>query len=347
MGNISKYAAINTKAKAMEKQLLTDQDFMRLLDLPDIASVVDALKAEESYSKLFMAETEETIEGIEGLLKKHLFNQYEKLFHYFTGDDKKFFKILFMRYEIENLKVFLRMIIRKEALPRISDHIITPKAYGSIDYTLLNEARNIDDLISGLEGTEFQKIVHMFKDEEEDKLMFYLEMNLDRLYFKKLHSQVKRLDGENRRAIGEIVGRNIDMLNIQWIYRGRRFYKISQEELLNYSLPGGKHFKYEDLKEMCYKEKLSEIETMIRNSAYGTIFEEVPDFEIFLERSMERYIYKYFNSLRLSYPMTLVEPLVYMHCLEYEIRDLITLLETKRYHIKAEEGKKFLVRHMK
>lgn len=347
MGNISKYAAINTKAKAMEKQLLTDQDFIKLLELPDIASVVDQLKSEDSYKVLLGGEAVEEIEGIEALLKKHLFTQYEKLFHYFAGDDKKFFKILFMRYEIENLKVFLRMIIRKENLLRISDHIIIPKAYGNIDYTLLNDARNLDDVIAGLEGTDYQKIVHMFKDEEEDKLMFYMEMNLDRLYFKKLHSQVKRLDGENRRALGEIVGRNIDMLNIQWIYRGRRFYKISQEELLNYSLPGGKHFKYDALKEMCYKEKLSEIEAMIRSSAYGSISEDVPDFEIFLERSMERYIYRYFNSLRLSYPMTLVEPLVYMHRLEYEIRDLITLLETKRYNIKGEEGKKFLVRHMK
>lgn len=347
MGNISKYAAINTKVKAMEKQLLTDSDYLKMIELPEIASIVDYLKAETFYQHLMTADLGEDIGALEGVLKKYLFTQYEKLFHYFYGDDKKFFKILFMRYEIENIKVFLRMIIRKESLQRISDHIIIPEAYSSIDYTLLNDARTLDDIISGLEGTEFEKIIQMFKDEEEDKLMFYMEMNLDRLYFKKLYSHSKKLGGENSRAIVEIVSRNIDMLNIQWIYRGRRFYKISQEELLNYSLPGGKHFKYDQLKEMCYKENLSEIEAMIRTSAYGVLFEDVPDFEIFLERSMERYIYKYFNQLRLSYPMTMVEPLVYMHRLEYEIRDLITILEMKRYHLKGEEGKRFLVRHMK
>lgn len=346
MGNISKYAAINAKAKAMESQLLTNDDFEKLVELPDFESVADYLKQETAYGDLMGAEAILDVEALEGLLKKHLFNQYERLFHYFSGDDKKLFKILFMRSEIENLKVFLRMIIRKEGLARISDHIIIPKAYSSIDYTLLNDARNIDDFINGLEGTDYQKIIQMFKDEEEDKLMFYLEMNLDRLYFKKLYSQVKKLDGENRRAIGEVVGRTIDMLNIQWIYRGRRFYHITQEELINYSLPGGKYFKYEQLKDMCYKEKLSDIEGLIRQSAYGSLFEDVPDFVIFLERSMERYVYRYFRSLRLSYPMTLVEPLVYMHSLEYEIRDLITILETKRYQLKAEECKKYLVRHM-
>lgn len=347
MGNISKYAAINTKVKAMEKQLLTDTDYLKMIELPDVASVVDYLKTSTHYQQLIKTDMGEDIGELEGLLKKHLFSQYEKLFHYFSGDDKKFFKILFMRYEIENLKVFLRMIIRKESLLRISDHIIIPKAYGTIDYTLLNDAKTLEDIISGLEGTEFQKIIQMFKDEEPDKLMFYMEMNLDRHYFKALHSQVKKLDRDNSRAIGEIVGRNIDMLNIQWIYRGRRFYKISQEELVNYSLIGGKYFKYEQLKDMCYKEKLSEIETLVRDSAYGVIFEDVPDFEIFLERSMERYIYRYFNQLRLSFPMTMVEPLVYMHRLEYEIRDLITILEMKRYHFRGEEGKRFLVRHMK
>lgn len=347
MGNISKYAAINTKVKAMEKQLLKDHDYVKIIELPDVASVVDYLRTETEYGNWISGEATDDIGGLEGLLKKHLFVQSEKLFHYVNGDDKKFFKVLFMRYEIENIKVFLRMVARKESLQRISDHIIVPESYGSIDYTLLNDARTIDDIVSGLEGTSFQKIVQMFKDEEEDKLMFYMEMNLDRLYFKQLYSYAKRLSGENSRAISDVVSRNIDMLNIQWIYRGRRFYKISQEELVNYSLPGGKHFKYEQLKEMCYKEKLSDIEAMIRASAYGVIFEDVPDFEIFMERSMERYIYRYFNQLSLSYPMTLVEPLVYMHRLEYEIRDLITILEMKRYKLSTEEGKRFLVRHLK
>ena len=347
MGNISKYAAINTKVKAMEKQLLGDNDYIKMLDLSSVASVVEYLKTETFYGKFITAETSDDIGNLEGMLTKHLFSQYEKLFHYFTGDDKKFFNVLFMRYEIENLKVFLRMIIRKESLQRISDHIIIPEAYSQIDYTLLNDARTLDDIISGLEGTEFQKIIQMFKDEEPDKLMFYMEMNLDRLYFNALRSGVRKLDRENSRAIGEVVGRNIDMLNIQWIYRGRRFYKISQEELLNYSLSGGKYFKYDQLKEMCYKERLSDIEALVRKSPYGTIFESVPDFEVFLERSMERYIYNYFNALRLSYPMTIMEPMVYMHRLEYEIRDLITILEMKRYNFSAEQGKIFLVRHIK
>lgn len=347
MGNISKYAAINTKVKAMEKQLLTDLDYTRMVEMSDVSAVVEYLKTETYYKNLVVADVEKDLGVLEGLLKQHLFSQCEKLFHYVYGDDKKFFKILFMRYEIENLKVFLRMVARKESLQRISDHIIIPKSYGTINYTLLNDARTIDDIIAGLEGTKFQKIIQMFKDEEEDKLMFYMEMNLDRLYFQNLYLQTKRLDRDNGPVIADVVGRNIDMLNIQWIYRGRRFYKISQEELVNYSLPGGKHFKYEQLKDMCYKEKLSDIETMIRESAYGVIFEDVPDFEIFMERSMERYIYSYFSQMRLSHPMTLVEPLVYMHRLEYEIRDLITILEMKRYHLSGDEGKRFLVRHMK
>lgn len=346
MGNISKYAAINTKVKAMERQLLRDHDYEKIIGMPDVASVVEYLKSETYYKSWIDADVSDDIGTMEGLLKKHLFVQSEKLFHYVNGNDKKFFKILFMRYEIENLKVFIRMVARKESLQRISDHIIVSESYGTIDYTRLNDARTLEDIVAGLEGTEFQKIVQLFKDEEEDKLMFYMEMNLDRLYFKNLYNYSKRLDGQSNKAITDVISRNIDMLNIQWIYRGRRFYKISQEELVNYSLLGGKHFKYEQLKEMCYKDKLSDIETMIRESAYGFIFEDVPNFEIFMERSMERYIYRYFNRLSLNNPMTLVEPMVYMHQLEYEIRDLITILEMKRYHLSSEEGKRFLVRHL-
>lgn len=347
MGNVSRYGAIQAKSKSMERDLLKDEDFIKLLEAPDYQTALDYLAAETVYGQLIDSKNTYAIEDVEALLKQYLFKQYEKLFHYFVGEDRKFYKILFMRFEIENLKVFLRMLIRKEALSNISDHIIAPKQFGKLPYTALGEARSLEDLISALEGTEYQKIIQMFKDEEEDKLMFYLEMNLDRLYFTKLYKQVKRLDLDNKRAVGEIVGRNIDMLNLQWIYRGRRFYKISQEELVNYSLPGGKHFKFADLKDMIYRENLHDVETIIRQSAYGSLFEDTPNFEIFLERSMERYVYGYINMLRLSYPMTLVEPMRYMHYLEYEIRDLITLLETKRYNISTEEARQFLVRHMK
>lgn len=346
MGNISKYAAINTKVKAMEKNLLTAEDYKKMIELPSIESVVDYLKSETYYGTMLGKAPAEDIGTLEAQLKAYLFTQYEKIYHYFTDQDKKFFKILFMRYEIENLKVFLRIIIRNETLSRISDHIIIPKAYSTIDYTLLNNAKTVGDIVEGLEGTAYQRIVNMFKDEEPDKLMFYMEMNLDRLYFTSLYAQLKELDMENHQVIQEVVGINIDMLNLQWIYRGRRFYKISQEELINYSLKGGKVFNYAKLKNMCYRENLKDVENIVRESPYGSLFVNAPDFEILLERSMERYLYETFNKVRLKHPMTMVEPLVYMHRLEYEIRDLVTILEMKRYHFKVDEGKNFLVRSL-
>lgn len=346
MGNISKYAAINTKVKAMEKQLLTIDDYKKMMDLTSIPSVVDYLRSDTYYKTMLGGVDSEDLGALEAVLKQYLFNQYEKIYHYFTDADKKFFKILFMRYEIENLKVFLRIIIRNESLSRISDHIIIPKAYSSVDYTLLNNAKTVDDLIDGLEGTIYQRIVSMFKDEEPDKLMFYMEMNLDRLYFSSLYAQLDELDGENHKAIGEILGRNVDMLNLQWIYRGRRFYKISQEELINYSLKGGRIFNYAKLKDMCYREKLKDIEDIVRQSPYGDLIEDVPDFEVFLERAMERYIFELFNKMRVKHPMTMIEPLVYMHRLEYEIKDLTTILEMKRYHLSGEQGRPYLVRSL-
>lgn len=346
MGKISKYAAINTKVKAMEKQLLTINDYNRMIELNTIPTVVDYLRSETYYKNMLSGVDPEDIGALEAVLKKYLFGQYEKIFHYFTDADKKFFKILFMRYEIENLKVFLRIIIRNEPLSRISDHIIIPKAYSTVDYTLLNNAKTLEDFIDGLEGTVYQKIISMFKDEEPDKLMFYMEMNLDRLYFSSLYSQLNQLDDENHKAIEEILGRNVDMLNLQWIYRGRRFYKISQEELINYSLKGGRIFNYAKLKDMCYREKLKDIEDIVRDSPYGDLIEDVPDFEVFLERSMERYIFEFFNKIRIKHPMTIIEPLVYMHRLEYEIRDLTTILEMKRYHLSGDQGRPYLVRSL-
>lgn len=346
MANISRFAAVNTKVKVMEGQLLKKDDYLKLLESNSIEELIEYIKNNTWYGSKMTSEQELSIVELEGFFRKNVFEKYEKLFHYFYGEYKRFFKILFMRYEIENIKVFLRMIVRKESLERVTDHIIIPNIYSRIDYKLLNDARTIDDLIAGLEGTDYQKIISMFKDEEPDKLMFYMEMNLDRYYFKRLISQAKRLESSDSRAVSEVLGRNIDLLNIQWIYRGRRFYKISQEELINYTLTGGKFFGYQRLKDMCYKDRLEDIESMVRTSQYGFLFDDAQDFDIFFESIMERYIYNYFSKLKKEHVMSIVEPLHFMHQLEYEMRDLFSIVETKRYGLPPEESAKYLVRDL-
>jgi V/A-type H+-transporting ATPase subunit C len=347
MSNVRKFAAVNVKVRALEGQLLRDEDYQRLLMLDQVDDVVEYLRNETWYASILPEARKVDIIDLEGRFERNAFEKYEKLFHYFTDAYRDFFKVLMMRYEIENLKLFLRMIIRKESLLSITDHLIIPKIYSRLDYDKIKMATTVEELSAALAGTEYQALLDYYKHEEATKLMFYMEMNLDRLYFKKLSHRTEALDKPDRTAVGEVLGRNIDMLNIQWIYRGRRYYRLLPEEILNYTLFDGKYFSYKRLKEFCYMTKLEETEAAMRQSPYGFMFGEAEHFEVLFEIGMDRYLYKIFDKLRMDHPMSIIEPMVYLHRLEYEMRDLFTIVESKRYNISSDACRQFLIRELR
>ena len=141
----------------------------------------------------------------------------------------------------------------------------------------------------------------------------------------------------------EILGKNTDILNLQWIYRGRKFYGLSSEELLNYTLLSGHRLSYRTLKDLCYAPSLEEALAYIEKSPYDFLVQN-EDFEVFMELNMERYIYDEFMRLKKTSHMNIIESMVYMHQMEYEIRDLFTIFEAKRYGFDKKETLKYLVR---
>jgi V/A-type H+-transporting ATPase subunit C len=174
-----------------------------------------------------------------------------------------------------------------------------------------------------------------------------MEMSLDILYFKMLDKEIKEKLGKSKEnTILEVLGRNSDLLNIQWIYRGLKSYKLSPEELLNYVLLTGYQFNYSDLKKLCYSKNIESLIDQIKKSKYGFLFEGKDDFELLMERNVERYIYNLFRNIEKISTMNLNKSVSYMHKLEYEMRDIFTIMEAVKYNYNPEELKKMLVRNL-
>lgn len=345
MGSVKRFAAINTKIRALEGRLLTESDYDRLLEMSDLSEMISYLKNKTSYGiHLEDVESDRTsIDQLEVIFKGILFEKIQGFIHYFVDDYKKLFKILFMRYEIEDLKLFIRALVRQENISSMLGHMVILGISKTINYEKVSQSRNLVELVAALEGTPYQSLVSYYMDEEPQSRIFYMEMNLDRYYFRMLSKQVEKLAPADKEPLREILGKNTDILNLQWIYRGRRFYRLTAEELLNYTLLGGHALSYKTLKKLCYASSLEEATEYTLKSPYGFLVKET-DFEVFMELNMERYIYDEFMSLKRLNHMNIIESMVYMHQIEYEVRDLFTIFESKRYGFGKEETLKYLVR---
>ncbi len=348
MVGVRRFAAVNTKIKALKGKMLSNQDYIEMLSKKSVKDVAYYLKSNTSYRRILDSKDIDDIHRseFELILKKNIVLQYEKLLHYFTGEYRKLFRILFMRYEIEDLKLFIRALARGENPKVLDDLVLYSGIYSTVNYKLLEDAKDIETFVRSLKGTIYYNILGPYEKEDSRKLTFYMEMVLDRNYFKALYEQILKLEKHDKKILKELLGKNIDLLNLEWIYRGLKFYRLSPEELINYTLIGGYYLKYDDVKNLCYTKDENQLILRMINSKYGFLFDNKDTLDLFMERRIERYLYFQFLSYYKIGKMDITQSIAYIHLLEYEMRDIISITEAIRYDLDKEEAKKYLIRRI-
>lgn len=342
MNAITRHGAATAKARALMGRLLSADDYAELILSKDIHGFVDYLVNQTVYREVF-PEPERIVHRheVEIGMRRNLFKHFEKFYHYYHDHYRTFFKILFMRYEIENLKLMIRAITRHEDIRHLGDHLVTSAIFSYVDYDHVLEARDISDFVDRLEGTPYHAALRPYVREAHVKMQFYMEMTLDRLYFKRIREILVHFDRRDKALMSELLGKNSDLLNLQWIYRAKRFYGVSPEEMLNYTLETGEKFDFRRLKTLCYLESADAIRAQVKDTEYSELFS---DEDVLLERDMERYLFRLLDDLLKKGENSIIVPVVFMHKLEYEVRDLFTILECIKYQVADIE--RFMVRQL-
>lgn len=321
MGNERRFAALNTKIRVLKGNFLTNEHFIDLFNKKDVSEVAQYLKENTNYKIVLEDVNVKDIHRreLEKLLKEYILIQHKKLIHYFTDEYKKLFKTIFIRYEIEDLKLNLRNLLREE------------------------DTSDLETFIKSLKDTIYYPILKPYLNEDSRRILFYMEMSLDRLYFSLLKKNSTELDKKDSILFKEFLGKNIDLLNLEWIYRGIKFYNLVPEELINYTIQEGYEFKYNDIKVLCYSNE-KEFEKRVLNSKYSFLFDTEQNIDLYMERRIERYLY--FQSLEMlkKGKLDITIFLAYIHLLEYELRDLFSTIEIIKYGISFDEGKNYLIR---
>lgn len=344
MSNERRFAAINTKIRVLKSKSLDRKDYINLMGKKNVEEQIAYLRENTIYGEeLSELEDLNNIQQIEIGLERRLISEFKKIIKYFTDDYRNLFRALMLRYEIEDLKLYLRALERKEDLNKVEPLSLLKEKYYSFNPKKLRNSSNLEEFIENLKGTIYYNVLNSYKKEEHTKIIFYMEMNLDRLYFNSLKSQSKNLAKEDRIIFEKILGINEDLLNIEWIYRGIKFYSLLPEELINFTLPHGYKFNYKKLKKMCYSTE-KELKEIVLETPYDFLFDTEKDVDLYMERRIERYLYYRFLNAFKKANLDITLPIVYIHLLEYEIRDIISILEAKKYGLTLQETKDYLVR---
>lgn len=347
MDKVTVYAAVNTKIRALEGDFLKQEDYINLLQKKSVADIARYLKDNTSYGKLLGDIRIDRIsrKDMEEILKRNMIKNMDRLMHYFRDDYRDFIRSFYIKYEIEDLKILARAIFNGSELDVITERSLSFLGkYSRVDPEKLFRSKTIEELIYSLEGSEFFEILKPLLDGKRGNL-FRFEMALDMGYFSILESRRKNISKQDREVLKKWEGMVADLYNIQWIYRGKKFYRLSPEELLNYTMNFGDKLTFAERKAMCYAKNFDELYRMTMDSGYGFLFKkEEMSRDIYMERRINRFLYYRLKALVRKYPMSIIQTVGYVMSLEYGIRDIISIIESTRYDMPPEQARKFLVK---
>ena len=347
MDNVTRFAAVNAKIKAMEGSFLKDEDYENLLRLETVVEVARYLKERTAYSEVLASVEVENIHRgmLENLIKQSMVRNIDKIIHYFTGDYKDFIKSLYAKYEIEELKVIARAVYNGKDAAEFKSSAFVGK-YSGIDPEMVFKARTIRDVINALEGSDFYKFLKPLIDGNFTENPFRFEMVMDMSYYTILQKEWNKLSERDKGILQQAQGSIADMLNLQWIYRGIKFYKLSPEELLNYTIDISYKLNFQLLKELCYSRDIEEFFRIAKGTRYGFMFKGDETTDIYMERRLDRYTYFELKSLMKKHNLSIISAFSFVIFLELEAKDIIAVVEAIRYKISAEQTHKYIVRNL-
>ena len=335
------YHAINTKLHTRKRALLALDDWLKVLDYTAVTQLTDFLKNRYGYSSHLAQSRIEDIHrsDLEMILHRYIVVEIERILHYFSGSYKAFFKILLMKYDIYDLQLVLRELAREENLLGIDTRFVHSQQYSELNYEKILASQSIGQLIESLKGTPYYETLKTTTEEDAKKREFHMEMKLYMLYYKLLMEKAKKLRKVDQEVVKKLIGKKIDLLNIQWIYRATKYYDISREEILIYSLSGG-NISFSRLKKLIYSKSIEDFKAMCNKYLHYPLFGEQDD-DALLVRNLDEILYKLIKGIQNE--KSIAPPLEYIYGLEIEINDLIAVTEGIRYGLPKEQLQKYLV----
>lgn len=337
MKGLLAYSGIATKIRAMEGRLLSQEQLKTMAALESVPNAVSYLKTLPAYESTFAGLDDESLHRgvIERLLTDSLYRDYTSLYRFASLRQRKFLNFYFQHFEISILKNCLRnAMAHQPASLGLAKHEEFFKKHSKIDIVRLSASLSLDEFISNLEGSPYYPFLSKLQ-ESDDVNPFDYEMAMDLYHFVHAWDYIrKKLPKDEREAILKGYGANLDLLNLQWIYRMKKYYQIPAGQIPTLLIPVRLHLKQDEQNRLINAEKIEDFFSELERTWYGPRIKEAelseqPDLEAFTRIFLKR-LYKKAGKL---HPYSLAVLSAYLYFKEAEQSKIITILEGIRYRV--------------
>ena len=330
MGNLLEYSGIVTKVRAMEAKLLKPEQFVEIANLGSVPEIAEYLRKNTAYADALDTLTEDQIHrgNIEKVLVQSLYHDYTKLYRFCGQKQRQFMKLILKNYEIDLINYCLRIVINHYKQP-FDLNYKRPffDRYSQISIDKLITSRTTDEL----KDTEYYVPLKRLKDAQDVTLYDY-NLTLDLYYFTSTWKEQKKvLKKDDLELFMRDRGSKIDLLNLQWIYRAKKYYNMKPADIYLLLIPIHYKLSTAQVKEMVEASGLEEFENALSRTYYSHHYNF--NRKLTIEKMYADCLYHLYTIDRRRNPYSIAPINTYLFLKEEEIKKLTTAMECVRYSL--------------
>ncbi|MFH1314474.1 MAG: V-type ATPase subunit [Candidatus Eisenbacteria bacterium] len=236
MRSLARYAATNAITRTMLSELLGKADFERIARSESLQGAWQALR-KSSYAEWIPDDAPADVLGIEKILREATASRFKRSIYALRGKPHDVGVDLLARWEVDNLEFALRLWHGKDL--SLQEFLTYPSVANDVPVYDVTEAETLEQIALLLRHTPYfepvSSSVGIYRDKRS---IFFVEMALEKDYYKRLLEAIRDLGGSDARQAAKIISAEIDMLNLSWLMRLLEYHEVEPSSFHEYIIHG-------------------------------------------------------------------------------------------------------------
>ena len=327
--NMFPYTYPNARVRARTGRLFTEKEFSEIVEAENIEEIKNYLRGVPDYAKYIDQYP------LEKALDSQLAESYDLIARITPDNSKEVFNFLLKKWDIRNIK---SIIIAKQANLNLNETLNLIVPFGALTDKLdsLIEADNVTEVINGLEGTEYPKILEdVISTYNETGLLLPLESALDKYLLENLLRSAATPEDDNTSLLHNYIGTMVDVANIKIILRAKT-YNLKYDDIESYMISDGYQIREWKLKELMEAEDVASVISSLEGTSYApmlsdamTEYTETRSMSSF-EKALDNHVFNTAKTISLKNQFGIGPMIGFLNKKEREIRNLKPIARGKR-----------------
>lgn len=344
---VSAYAAIQARVRAMYSTLFTSPTWAELCEADDFSILIELIR-QTAYGPYLSRVQNNLLTPRRSIfqIEQRVADDYLTIIRLAPSSTRPLLTQLYRHFEIDNLKAVLRGIVTEAAWERVLYLLFPLGPMTVLPARRMMEAGSMEAAVELLRSTVYyDTLSHSMERYTAEQSLFPMEVALDLTYWRTLWRDMNQLPGEDRSRALRVVGSLVDMNNIMWAIRYRVYHHLSEEEIINYTLPFGYRVQDENIRSIAAGADITQIVTRLYPQLTGVdaLLQQPQQGLPELELQLQRQVAEQCRTAFAGYPFHVGILLGYLILTEWETHDLTVLIEAKAAQMPVDQFESHLL----